>query len=40
MPGTFDENNNHGTKCAGSAAAKANNSVCGVGVAYDAQVGG
>lgn len=30
----------HGTRCAGAAAANANNSVCGVGVAYDAQVAG
>lgn len=40
MPSSFDDNNNHGTKCAGSAAAKANNSICGVGVAYDADIGG
>lgn len=30
----------HGTKCAGAAAANANNSLCGVGVAYDAQIAG
>ena len=29
----------HGTLCAGAAAANANNSVCGVGVAFSAQVG-
>ena len=40
MPSTFDDNNNHGTKCAGAAAAKANNQECGVGVAYGADVGG
>lgn len=28
----------HGTRCAGAAVANANNSVCGVGVAYDAQI--
>ena len=30
----------HGTRCAGEVAAAANNSVCGVGVAYDARIGG
>jgi len=40
MPRTFDENNNHGTKCAGAAAAKADNHECGVGVAYGADIGG
>lgn len=30
----------HGTKMAGIAAAKANNGICGVGVAYDAIVSG
>lgn len=30
----------HGTRCAGEVAAAANNGVCGVGVAYDAKVGG
>ena len=30
----------HGTRCAGAAAANANNSVCGVGVAYDANIAG
>lgn len=40
MPRTFDENNNHGTKCAGAAAARANNMECGVGVAYNADIGG
>ncbi len=30
----------HGTRCAGEVAAKANNSVCGVGVAYNANIGG
>ncbi|MPC25592.1 Neuroendocrine convertase 1 [Portunus trituberculatus] len=32
--------NSHGTYCAGVVAAVANNGVCGVGVAYDAKVGG
>ncbi|RNA36541.1 PC3-like endoprotease variant B [Brachionus plicatilis] len=39
MPATFDNQNNHGTKCAGVAAAIGNNSVCGVGVAFNAQIG-
>ena len=30
----------HGTRCAGEVAAVANNSACGVGVAYDANIGG
>lgn len=30
----------HGTRCAGEVAAKANNSICGVGVAYNANIGG
>lgn len=30
----------HGTKCAGAAAASGNNSLCGVGIAYGAYVGG
>ena len=30
----------HGTRCAGAATANANNSVCGVGIAYNAQIGG
>ena len=30
----------HGTKCAGVIAARANNGICGVGVAYRAKVGG
>eukprot|EP00096_Caligus_rogercresseyi_P009027 TRINITY_DN2992_c0_g1_i2.p1 TRINITY_DN2992_c0_g1~~TRINITY_DN2992_c0_g1_i2.p1 ORF type:complete len:831 (-),score=194.74 TRINITY_DN2992_c0_g1_i2:755-3247(-) len=32
--------NKHGTRCAGEVAATANNSVCGVGVAYEAGIGG
>ena len=30
----------HGTRCAGEVAAVANNGVCGVGVAYNAKIGG
>jgi len=30
----------HGTRCAGEIAASANNTVCGVGVAYEANIGG
>jgi hypothetical protein len=30
----------HGTRCAGEVAAKANNSMCIVGVAYNAKIGG
>ena len=30
----------HGTRCAGEVAAQANNTVCGVGVAYNAKIGG
>lgn len=30
----------HGTRCAGDVAASSDNGVCGVGVAFDARVGG
>ena len=30
----------HGTRCAGEVAAKINNNICGVGIAYHASVGG
>lgn len=30
----------HGTRCAGEVAAVANNDICGVGVAYNAKIGG
>ncbi|GCB65051.1 hypothetical protein scyTo_0000370 [Scyliorhinus torazame] len=40
VPDGFDENNGHGTKCAGEVAMEANNSFCGVGIAYDAKIGG
>ncbi|CAH8587632.1 unnamed protein product [Heterobilharzia americana] len=32
--------NRHGTRCAGEVAAAANNSVCGLGIAYKARIGG
>ncbi|XP_078286023.1 furin-like [Rhinoraja longicauda] len=32
--------NRHGTRCAGEVAAAANNNICGVGVAYNAKIGG
>ncbi|KAI4458893.1 proprotein convertase subtilisin/kexin-related [Holotrichia oblita] len=32
--------NSHGTRCAGEVAMKANNKKCGVGIAYDAKIGG
>lgn len=32
--------NKHGTRCAGEVAAQANNTICGVGVAYNAKIGG
>ncbi|KAL7668816.1 hypothetical protein ACOME3_009500 [Neoechinorhynchus agilis] len=35
-----ENNNRHGTRCAGEVAAVANNSLCIVGVAYDAKIGG
>lgn len=30
----------HGTRCAGEVSATANNSICGLGVAYDSRIGG
>lgn len=30
----------HGTRCAGEVAAVADNGICGVGVAYNAKIGG
>lgn len=32
--------NAHGTRCAGEVAMQANNSKCGVGIAYNAGIGG
>lgn len=34
------DTNRHGTRCAGEVAAVANNSLCSVGVAFGASVGG
>lgn len=34
------DSNRHGTRCAGEVAATANNSICAVGVAFGASVGG
>ena len=36
----FSDSNRHGTRCAGQVAASPNNSVCAIGVAFDAQIGG
>ncbi|XP_078313201.1 furin-like protease kpc-1 isoform X2 [Crassostrea virginica] len=36
----YSNENRHGTRCAGEVAAKENNNVCGVGVAYNARIGG
>lgn len=38
MPNDVEEDS-HGTNCAGVIAASANNSYCGVGIAYDAKIG-
>ncbi|KPP60746.1 proprotein convertase subtilisin/kexin type 4-like, partial [Scleropages formosus] len=37
---TLKNENSHGTRCAGQVAAAANNGVCGVGVAFQAKIGG
>ncbi|XP_075071254.1 furin-1-like [Mixophyes fleayi] len=37
---TQSNNNRHGTRCAGEVAAVANNGICGVGIAYNAKIGG
>lgn len=37
---TYDNENRHGTRCAGEVAAEANNTACSMGVAYDASIGG
>lgn len=39
-PPPFSYGFSHGTRCAGEIVAVANNSNCGVGVAYNAKVGG
>ena len=36
----FSDSNRHGTRCAGQVAASHNNSVCAIGIAYNAQIGG
>ncbi|KAL3316961.1 Proprotein convertase subtilisin/kexin type 6 [Cichlidogyrus casuarinus] len=40
MPNVKDSKNHHGTRCAGQVAATGNNSVCIVGIAYEAKIGG
>lgn len=40
MPNTSKVYNSHGTRCAGEIAAEANNNVCGIGVAFNARIGG
>ncbi|XP_067889927.1 PC3-like endoprotease variant B isoform X2 [Heterodontus francisci] len=40
VPNYLDGSNGHGTKCAGEVAMEANNSFCGVGIAYNAKIGG
>ncbi|XP_060852558.1 neuroendocrine convertase 1-like isoform X1 [Rhopalosiphum padi] len=40
LPRYEDPTNSHGTRCAGEIAMAANNKKCGVGVAYNAKVGG
>uniref|UniRef100_A0A0V0J8S6 Proprotein convertase subtilisin/kexin type 5 n=1 Tax=Schistocephalus solidus TaxID=70667 RepID=A0A0V0J8S6_SCHSO len=40
MPNVTNKENKHGTRCAGQVAATGNNSVCIVGVAYNAKIGG
>ncbi|XP_071965547.1 furin-1-like [Antedon mediterranea] len=37
---TKRKDNNHGTRCAGEVAMQANNSICGVGIAYNSKIGG
>lgn len=40
MPRNTIPFNTHGTRCAGEIAMMANNKKCGVGIAYNAKVGG
>ena len=40
FPNDSDPYNAHGTKCAGTIAAKVNDSLCGVGIAYGSKIGG
>jgi len=39
FPNDSDPYNAHGTKCSGTIAAKGNNSLCGIGIAYDSKIG-
>ena len=39
MPNDSDPYNAHGTKCTGTISAQANNSICGVGIAFNSKVG-
>lgn len=39
FPNDSDPYNAHGTKCSGTIAAKANDSLCGVGIAYNSNIG-
>lgn len=34
------DSNRHGTRCAGEVAAQGNNSICSVGIAFNAKIGG
>ena len=36
----FKDSNRHGTRCAGQVAAARNNSLCGVGIAFNSKIGG
>lgn len=40
FPNDSDPYNAHGTKCSGTIAAKNNNSLCGVGIAFNSKIGG
>ncbi|CAF2019698.1 unnamed protein product [Rotaria magnacalcarata] len=40
LPRTYDSENSHGTRCAGAASGKANNELCGVGVAFNSYISG
>ena len=39
FPNDKDPYNAHGTKCSGTIAAKGNNSICGIGIAFDSRIG-
>lgn len=36
----FSDSNRHGTRCAGQVAASPNNSICGIGIAFNSHIGG